>query len=122
MIVFSLCGCQRYSQEGIEISRLCPDCEVELSQTLLNATQFVLDWAKAVPLSVSTAGGTGNVLAGELSRFCGISYKSAHKLLVFVDGPYWYEDLYWYHTVGSNNNLADPRGVAVALKRATTVS
>ena len=91
--LYSLCSCMENTakgEEGEEVGRLCPSCEIALSNTLLNATQFVLDWAKAVPLSVSTAGGTGNVLAHailvERDNIAKRAEKSSYFLSFSTDG------------------------------------
>lgn len=86
------------------------------------AAQFVLDWAFDLPrLWVSAAGGTANVLAGELSRFAGVSFQESSDLLDQVGGPNWYPDLHSHHGgwlwVDDFSGYPDPRVVRKALER-----
>lgn len=42
---------------------------------------------------VSAAGGTANVVAGEISRAIGVSFTAAHRALDAVGGSDWYQEL-----------------------------
>jgi hypothetical protein len=42
---------------------------------------------------VSAAGGTANVVAGEIARAIGVSFAAAHRALDAVGGSGWYQDL-----------------------------
>jgi hypothetical protein len=44
-------------------------------------------------LWVSAAGGTANVVAGELARLCSCEYQEAHRALDITGGENWYADL-----------------------------
>ena len=84
------------------------------------AAKFALNWAYSLPsLLVTAGGGTGNVLAGELSRYLGISYDEAHTLLESVN-PDWYENLFHHHGGWNAMDWESPcnvRGLGKALKR-----
>ena len=84
------------------------------------AAKFALKWAQNLPsLLVTAGGGTGNVLAGQLANFLGVSYNEAHTLLESVN-PDWYASLFYHHGGWHCMDWGSPcnvRGLYKALKR-----
>ena len=85
---------------------------------LLTAATFVLDLCYSQKaMWVSAAGGTANVLAGELSRFTGASFDAAHAALDMAGGPDWYEMLPAHFNPFDYTDWTDAKGVGKALSR-----
>ena len=58
---------------------------------------------------VSAAGGTANVVAGEIARSTGVSFENAHRALDATAGQVWGEDPDWYGSMAA----AQPFGYGV---------
>lgn len=87
--------------------------------------ELALNWAfdtKRGPLWVSAAGGTWNVLAGNVARFLGIDYPTSHTLLRKAASQKYGEDFYgilWFRCGIKDLDLPyrDARGVKTYLER-----
>jgi hypothetical protein len=89
-----------------------------MNTILLAAAGFALDWAHSQrAMWVSAAGGTANVLAGEISRFTGSSYEEAHNALDVAGGPDWYDELPAHSNPFVQNDWTDARGLGKAMAR-----
>lgn len=69
-------------------------------------------------LWVSAAGGTANVVAGEISRATGVSFEEAHQLLDITGGENWYEELAYQQPWPINHIPEEPRWDARVIARA----
>jgi len=92
-----------------------------INKVVLKALEWAFDASRG-PLWVSAAGGTWNVLAGNLARFLNIDYPTAHSLLRSAASDKYGDDYYgilWFR-VGTKDMDApyrDARGVKTYLER-----